>query len=451
MTKNKIKYVCVECKHSTAQWLGKCPRCNSWNTFHEELKTKLNTTQSNTKKPIPLGDITSVEEKRYSTGLIEFDRVLGGGFVKDSLTLIGGDPGIGKSTLLLQTCGNLARLNSEDKILYVTGEESESQIFLRSKRLNINEKNILVLNETSLDEITLSIKELKPAFLILDSIQTTISSEVNGSAGSLTQIKETTFEIMNLSKGLGVTSIIIGHVTKDGSLAGPKILEHMVDTVISFEQDKCEGYRVLRSIKNRFGSNSEVGIFQMGSRGLKEINMIKRTTTNNKFGSAWTTVLEGNRSLIIEIQSLVNENKTSYGKRICQGVDQTRVNILIAIIEKYLGISLSNFDIFINITEGISTKSSSIDLCIIASILSSYFLKPVDEKLLIIGEVGLTGSIAITPNIEKRLSHIKGQGFTELISNIRNKKAFSSSEIKYCKIENLQDLIEFQFPKKLAV
>jgi DNA repair protein RadA/Sms len=451
MTKIKIKYVCNECNYVSAQWLGKCPACSEWNTFQEESKNSLTIPSLALKKVIALDEITSVDEKRHSTGLYEFDRVLGGGFVKDSLTLIGGDPGIGKSTLLLQTCGNLSKLYSREKILYISGEESESQIYLRSKRLNILKKNIFILNETSLEDILSILKEIKPTFLILDSIQTTISREVKGSAGSIAQIKETTFELMNLSKRLGITSILIGHMTKEGHLAGPKILEHMVDTVINFELDKCEGYRVLRSIKNRFGSTSEVGIFQMSKVGLEEISTIIRNENSNKFGNAWTIVLEGNRSIFIEVQSLVNENKSSYGKRICQGIDQTKVNILIAIIEKYLNISLSNFDIFINITEGISTKSSSIDLCIIASILSSYFLIPINGNKIVFGEVGLTGSIRTTLNIENRLSEISGHGFTELVSRITNKKSIYNQDLEYCEINNLSQLVENLFPQKLAV
>ena len=446
----KTKHVCNECNYISTQWLGKCPACSEWNTFQEESKNVNAEKSKSLKKIKALAEITSVDEKRYSTGLYEFDRGLGGGVVKDSLTLIGGDPGIGKSTLLLQTCGNITKLYPDIKIVYISGEESESQIYLRSKRLNILKDNIFVLNETSLEDILMILKETKPTFLILDSIQTTISSEVKGSAGSIGQIKETTFELMNHSKNLGITSILIGHMTKDGHLAGPKLLEHMVDTVIHFELDSCEGHRVLRSIKNRFGTTCEVGIFQMSKEGLDQISTKKRNENSNRFGSAWTIVLEGNRSIFIEIQSLVNENKSSFGRRICQGVDQTKVNILIAIIEKYLNISLSSFDIFVNITEGISTKSSLIDLSIIASILSSYFLIPISANKIIIGEVGLTGSIRTNLNIEKRISEISSNGFTRLISNINSESILLESNLTLSEVSSLAQLVKNLFPQKLA-
>jgi DNA repair protein RadA/Sms len=449
MTKTKINYVCNECVYTSAQWLGKCPSCNSWNTFQEEIKSNNYSNKEKIKSVVPLNELSHIDEVRFSTGFDEFDRVLGGGIVKDSLTLLGGGPGIGKSTLLMQVCGNLSKLNKKNKILYITGEESETQVLIRSKRLKIDSNNILISNETNLENIKNLINQLKPTFLILDSIQTTISSEVNGAAGSLSQVKETIFEIMSISKSLGVTSIVIGHIVKDGSLAGPKILEHMVDTVVSFEIEKQNEYRILRSIKNRFGANSEVGIFEMNSDGLQEVKVIKRNRRTNNYGSAWSAVTEGNRIIFIEIQSLVNENKTSFGKRVCHGVDLIRVNLLIAIIEKYLNISLANFDIFINISEGISTKSASVDLCIISSILSSYLRKPVSNEILLIGEVGLTGFITPEKNLEKLVSHIKGQGFTSIFTGT-DSTLKEQQTIEFFKLNSLSMLASALFQQKWA-
>lgn len=445
MTKKKIKYVCFECKHSSLQWLGKCPSCNSWNSFQEESSSKTETS-STTAEPKRLTDIKSIRYERIETGLSELDKVLGGGFVVGSLTLLGGEPGVGKSTLLMQVCGRLTHLNRNKKLLYISGEETESQVFLRCTRLGIQNENIFILNETNLEDILLIVKKIKPAFLIIDSIQTTISSEIKSSAGSISQVKEVTFEIMNLSKSMDITTIVIGHVTKDGSLAGPKILEHMVDTVINLEINTINETRILRSSKNRYGGTREIGLFKMSSTGIIELDYIRQNKKTVGFGNAWSFISEGSRLIMIEVQSLVVENKHSSIKRVCQGVEISRLNILIAIIEKHLKISLSNFDIFLNISEGITTKSTSIDLCVIASILSSYFSASIKENYLLIGEVGLTGEVLEARNLEDFVPQLTKQGVNNILCS--NKKR--SKKINIHNIITINDLIQKVFHKKLA-
>ena len=357
MAKVKSVFTCSECGYQTAKWLGKCPDCQQWNSFVEEEVTKASKLAQKVSsvlggknsRPKNISEIENEKVQRYFTGINEFDRVMGGGVTYGSLTLIGGEPGIGKSTIIMEVCGKILSKYSDDKILYVSGEESESQVAERSKRLGVNSPNLYIYNETNWQKVLEQVKELKPKFLVLDSIQTTFSSEVDSAAGTLTQIREVTYEVMNYAKAYGLTCFLIGHVTKEGQIAGPKILEHMVDTVIYFEGDQLGQYRMLRVMKNRFGNTNEVGIFEMRETGLVEVSnpsqYFLEQSIPGAFGRSITCILEGSRALFVEIQALVVENKFAVGRRTTQGLDSNRVALLVAVIDKYFGLPLSYNDI----------------------------------------------------------------------------------------------------------
>lgn len=432
MAKIKSIFTCQTCSYTSPKWLGRCPDCQTWNSFEEGIQEGkpqlLKTTTGQGSSPKTISSINIEKFPRFHTGIKEFDRVMGGGVTRGSLTLIGGEPGIGKSTLLMEVCGNLLEKNEVKKILYVSGEESESQIAQRSKRLGITSESFYIFHETRWERVLESLKEIKPDFLVIDSIQTTVSGQLDSPAGSLSQIREVTYELMNQAKSLGLTCFVIGHVTKEGSIAGPKILEHMVDTVVYFEGDQHGQYRILRSIKNRFGNTNEIGIFEMSESGLREVENPSQyfldPSLTDSFGRSLSCVMEGSRVLFVEIQALVVENKFGTGRRVSQGLDNNRVALLVAVIDKYIGIPLSYNDIYVNIVGGLKLQGREADLSVVASLLSSYYSKSIPQDTLFLGEVGLTGEIRSIPMIESRLKEAAQMNYKKVITSVRASKEF---------------------------
>ncbi len=428
MAKIKTVFTCQECGFQTAKWLGKCPDCNKWNSFSEEESIKPSkaapkSISGRESRPKTINEIEHDDVHRYYTKIGEFDRVMGSGVTIGSLTLIGGEPGIGKSTLLMEVCGKLLKEYRDEKILYVSGEESESQVAQRSKRLGVENHGFYIFNETNWQKILEQVKQLKPKFLVLDSIQTTHSNQVESAAGTLTQIREVTYELMNYAKAYDLTCFLIGHVTKEGQIAGPKILEHMVDTVIYFEGDQLGQYRMLRVMKNRFGNTNEVGIFEMQESGLIEIKnpsqYFLEQSLPGSFGRSLTCILEGSRSLFVEIQALVIENKFAVGRRTTQGLDSNRVALLVAVIDKYFGIPLSYNDIYVNVVGGMKLSSRENDLSVMASLLSSYYQTSIPNDTIFLGEVGLTGEVRSVPMMEIRLKEISQMNYKRVITSKR--------------------------------
>ena len=442
MAKKKTLFECQACGFQSPRWLGKCTGCDQWDTmvelsdeqikFVQELQKA--TSHSTKSKAIPITDVTQENITRFSSGSKELDLVLGGGIVSGSLTLIGGSPGIGKSTLLLKIAGNLAQKNQN--VLYVSGEESAGQIKLRADRLDANYKELYLLAEINLQTIIKEIKSKKYNFIVIDSIQTLYSEETSSAPGSVTQVRTITFELMRIAKSMDIAIFIIGHITKDGSIAGPRVLEHMVDTVLYFEGDPNTELRLLRGFKNRFGSTNEVGIFEMAKEGLLDAqSMAGKFFNKTKLasGSALTVMMEGSRPIIIEIQALVSE---AYGhpKRSSTGFDNNRLNMLLALLEKKLDLPLGTYDVYINISGGIKLNEPSADLAIIASILSSYRDRELSAETLFLGEVSLTGEIREVSALNQRLKEIEMQGFTKAVvpskpTEKTNIKCFVANEV----------------------
>lgn len=449
MAKSKSKFVCQKCGYETVKWLGKCPDCGSFNTFAEEVvavpsKVRGIGIQSSV-RPQLLKDIKPVNEGRVSTGMGELDRVLGGGLVEGSLTLIGGDPGIGKSTLLLQICSHLGNLGK--KILYVSGEESPHQIKLRADRLNINSDNIKLLSETNIAVIDTAIINENPDFVIIDSIQTMYSEEAASAPGSVTQVRETTAKLMHISKGKGISVMIVGHVTKDGNIAGPRVLEHMVDTVLYFEGDKTASYRILRAVKNRFGGTNEIGVFEMGNDGLKEIlnpsAYMLADRPVNVSGTAITCSIEGSRPILIEVQSLVSYTTFNIPRRQATGSDFNRIIIIIAVLEKRAGLQLSSYDAYINLTGGIKVTEPAIDAAVAVAIASSYRNVPVDANTLVFGEIGLTGELRAVTEAKKRVQEAMKMGFkTCIVPRANFKEASTVKGIEVYFAQSVDELLE---------
>jgi len=424
MAKKKSLFECQACGFQSPRWLGKCTGCNQWDTLTEltneqikfvEESQKSSSRSPKTKQAISITEVKQENISRFSSGSKELDLVLGGGIVPGSLTLIGGSPGIGKSTLLLKIAGNLAK--EKRTVLYVSGEESSGQIKLRADRLNANEKDLYLLPEINLQTILQEIRSKNYSFIIIDSIQTLYSDETPSAPGSVTQVRTITFELMRVAKSLNIPIFIIGHITKDGSIAGPRVLEHMVDTVLYFEGDPNSELRLLRGFKNRFGSTNEVGIFEMSKNGLLDAEtMAGRFFNKEKLasGSALTVIMEGSRPIIIEIQALVSE---AYGhpKRSSTGFDNNRLNMLLALLEKKLDLPLGTYDVFVNISGGIKINEPSADLAIIAAILSSYRNRELSSETLFLGEVSLTGEIREISALAQRLKEIDTQGFKKAV------------------------------------
>lgn len=424
MVKLKSKYVCQACGYESSGYLGKCPSCNSWSSFVEELTNieKKDITNdiafNDSMVPIKLNEITTGMEMRTKVGISELDRVLGGGIVQGSLTLLAGDPGIGKSTLLLQVCGRLCALDK--KVLYVSAEESAGQIKLRAERLNIATDNLFIYPQTNFELIKKYILEINPDFVVIDSIQAVYTASMQSSAGSVSQIRECTNLLMGLAKNNNISVVIIGHVTKEGNIAGPKVLEHMVDTVIQFEGDKYKTYRILRSIKNRFGNTSEVGIFEMNSNGLSEVSnpnelFLKEYNQTQTPGSTIIVTNEGTRPLLVEIQALVGTTPYPTPRRIANGVDIGRVLQILAVLEKRIGLNLSKQDVYVNVIGGIDVTEPAADLGIALAILTCVRDVVFDAQTAIIGEIGLSGEIRAVNNIEKRIIEAQKLGFKKII------------------------------------
>jgi len=449
--KTKTIFVCQECGYESSGWLGKCPACNQWNTFVEET---LQDKSGSMSKPaanvqtVSLRDINVNKEERSSTGIRELDRVLGGGIVDGSLILVGGDPGIGKSTLLLQVC---EKIKTDKKILYASGEESIKQIKIRADRLGVNRPDILMLSETNFSLIERIIDEEKPGIVVIDSIQTVFSEQLSSAPGSVSQVREVTGALMRIAKSLGISIIIVGHVTKEGAIAGPRVLEHMVDTVLYFEGERHLSYRILRSVKNRFGSTNEIGIFEMRDTGLVEVDnpseMMLSGRSENVPGSAVVCSLEGTRPMLIEIQALVCATNFGMPRRMATGVDYNRITLLMAVLEKRVGLQLYNYDAYVNVVGGIKVDEPACDLGIIVAIASSFKNIPVRGDTVMIGEVGLTGEIRAVSQIDKRVMEAKRIGFKNCIipagnMNLIKRIQGAGSDINITAVENVQEALE---------
>ncbi|NMS91092.1 DNA repair protein RadA [Clostridioides difficile] len=449
MAKIKTKYVCQSCGYETAKWLGKCPECTKWNTFVEEVDQKSTKKEvfiidKSSSKPVSINSIESKEEERFTTDINELDRVLGGGIVKGSLVLVGGDPGIGKSTLLIQVSSNVANLGRT--VLYITGEESESQIKMRAKRLGINSENLYIFAENNLSIIESYLESVNPELIILDSIQTVFSPEISSAPGTVSQIKEGTSKFMKISKKMGISTFIVGHVTKEGSLAGPKLLEHMVDTVLYFEGERYNTYRLVRAVKNRFGSTNELGVFEMRDLGLVELDNPSKILISEKpkdvAGSVIISTVEGTRPMLLELQALVSPTSFGIPKRTSTGVDYNRVGMLLAVLEKRVGLQIQNQDVYINIVGGIKINEPSIDLGIAISVASSFRNIPIDEDIAVTGEVGLTGEVRAVSFIEKRISECKKLGFKKIVVPRSNYEVVKDTKgIEIWPVDNLRQAI----------
>lgn len=419
MAKKKTKFCCQSCGYESPKWLGRCPGCGEWNTFVEEVEivTKargaFQHSDTPSQKAIPIIDVETQEEPRVPTGMVELDRVLGGGIVPGSLVLIGGDPGIGKSTLLMQLSAILS--NKSHRVLYISGEESIKQTRLRASRLGVQTKELFIYAETDLEFIRHTIEEVAPKFIIVDSIQTVHHPKVTSAPGSVSQVRECTSELMKIAKTKGIATFLVGHVTKEGQIAGPRILEHMVDTVLYFEGERHHTYRILRSHKNRFGSTNEIAIFEMIQSGLKEVlNPSELFLEERSHGAAGSTVvasMEGTRPILVEIQSLVTPTSFNYPKRMATGVDPNRVQLLMAVLEKRMGMLLQAQDAYIKVAGGVKLDEPAIDLAVLTSIVSSFRNQPVNVTDVFIGEVGLTGEVRRVSRIEQRVQEAARLGF----------------------------------------
>ena len=430
MAKSKTIFVCSECGNESSKWLGKCPACNSWNTFYEQKVVETKSSGRNASnaekinnKPQTLNSYQAKETIRTSTGFNELDRVLGGGLVKGSLVLLGGEPGIGKSTLILQICD---KVKGEGKVLYVSGEESAEQIKMRADRLGINNDDILFLGETDIDIVNQAIIDINPKLVIIDSIQTMYSEEITAAAGSVSQVREITSQVMRVCKSRAITTIIIGHVTKEGNIAGPRVLEHMVDCVLYLEGERYFTYRILRGVKNRFGSTNEIGMFEMREEGMCEIynpsDILISEREDNPAGSCIVSCMEGTRPILVELQALTAQTIYGYPKRTANGIDYNRLALLIAVLEKRVGLQLGSQDVYLNVVGGLRINEPSIDLGIVLVTASSFKNVPIPKDMVIMGEVGLTGEIRRINTIEKRLKEAEKLGFKTCIIPESNKR-----------------------------
>lgn len=431
MAKIKSIYVCSECGYESPKWFGKCPGCGEWNTMDEQLPSTASVGRSNAgisvvNQIMALNDITENVEKRIKTGNNEFDRVLGGGIVIGSLVLISGDPGIGKSTILLQICQHLGE---KRRVLYVSGEESANQIKMRANRLGVTTDNLFILPQTDVSVIVESIKSEKPDVVIIDSIQTMVYEEIASSAGSVTQVRECTNIFMHTAKGLGIPIIVVGHVNKDGAIAGPKVLEHIVDTVLYFEGEKNYSYRILRGVKNRFGSTNEIGVFEMTGEGLKEVLnpslMMISGRPKNTSGTCVACIMEGTRPILAEVQGLVCATGFGTPRRMSTGFDYNRMSMLLAVLEKRAGYFFNNMDAYINVVGGLRLDEPAADLTVALSLVSSLKDKAVGDKVLAFGEVGLAGEIRAVSHCEQRVAEAYRLGFEKCIIPFHNYKSLT--------------------------
>ena len=436
--KAKTMFYCTECGNETAKWAGKCPACGAWNTIVEQPEKPKSLSKSTGKAPrtglsarraCPVTDLQSDEEIRFPTGMGELDRVLGGGAVKGSLVLVGGAPGIGKSTLMLQICSKLCEFS---KVLYISGEESEHQLKLRAKRLHVESEQLFVLSETSLGDLVDSVGAERPDVLIVDSIQTLYNDALDSPAGSVSQVKDCTMALMQLAKGQGITVFVIGHVNKEGSIAGPKVLEHMVDCVLYFEGDQHTSYRILRAAKNRFGATNEIGVFEMRDEGLVEVEnpseMLLSGRPDDAPGTCVTCVMEGVRPVLAEIQALLVTSAGGNPRRTSNGFDYNRAAMLLAVLEKRGGLKVSACDAYLNIIGGLSLDEPAADLAAILALASSYLDRPIPNDLVAIGEVGLTGELRTVNQLAQRISEVHRLGFRQCLIPAHRAEAFSAPE-----------------------
>ncbi len=447
MAKKKILFECQHCGLSTPKWMGKCTNCGAWDSFIElnehqqEVVKKIKSNTNTSTQAISINDIQESEVYRYSSLDKELDGVLGGGVVPGSLTLIGGSPGVGKSTLLLKVGSNIASLNKN--VLYVSGEESAGQIKLRANRLKSNQDSLYLLSEIRLEQILLEMENRKYDFLIIDSIQTIYSENISSAPGSVTQVRQVTFELMRIAKERDIAIFIIGHITKEGSIAGPRVLEHMVDVVLYFEGDSSQELRILRGFKNRFGATSEIGVFEMRQEGLVSATDISSRFFNRnseQAGSALTVIMEGSRPIILEVQALVSESHTANSKRQATGFDNNRLNMLLALLERKLEIPLSGYDVFINITGGIKITETAADLAILAAIISSFRDRAISKETVFIGEVSLVGDVREVYALDARLKEAQMQNISKALIS---KKPLEKTKMKTYIVDEVTKLLEW--------
>ncbi len=440
----KTRYVCQNCGFTTGKWMGRCPDCGQWNTIVEEKAPSRRTVIVNPSELLSLTEITTSEANRIKTGIGELDRVLGGGVVPGSAVLIGGDPGVGKSTLLLQTIDAITKV-TQGRGLYVSAEESQEQIKLRAERMGIQNPDILVLSETNLERVIETIEDTRPIFVVIDSIQTIYTETLDGAPGTVSQVRETSARLTMLAKTLGAAVFIIGHVTKEGTLAGPRVLEHVVDTVLYFEGDKDQTYRILRAVKNRFGPTNEIGVFEMTDSGLREVTnpseiFLSEHTTMTP-GTSLTVTLEGTRPLVVEIQALVSPTVFGMPRRTSIGIDLNRVNLLIAVLEKVGGLSLGVADVYVNVVGGLRIYETGVDLAVLSSIVSSFWGTPLPEGTVFIGEVGLTGEVRKVHQALSRLKEAEKIGLKRCVLP-EGSIAENTTKVKLITIKTLNDLLE---------
>lgn len=452
MAKPKTVFFCTDCGNEVLRWQGQCPACGAWNTIVErpaEPKSKTPKSASGRRegsvgfaRPRPIREVETTDELRFETGMNELDRVLGGGAVKGSLVLVGGAPGIGKSTLMLQICDNLCRFAN---VLYVSGEESERQIKLRAERLRVHGEGLYLLAETNLENVMEAVDELKPDVLIVDSIQTLYNGDLTTSPGSVGQVKDCTLALMNLAKGSGITVFVIGHINKEGSIAGPKVLEHMVDCVLYFEGEQQTTYRILRAAKNRFGATNEIGVFEMADTGLTEVpnpsEMLLEGRPMDTPGTCVTCAMEGVRPVLAEVQALLTPTASNNPRRMVSGVDFNRTMLLLAVLEKRGGLLVHSCDAYVNVVGGLELGEPAVDLAAVIALASSFRDKSVPGDLAAIGEVGLTGELRSVNNINQRLSEVRRLGFTKCVIPARCGKVVAPDGLQLIKVRNIREVL----------
>ena len=451
MVKKKTIFICQQCGYQSPKWLGKCPSCNNWNSMIEELKPTKGACFLNLgfeSMPKSINDIKSGEHERLDTGIMELNRVLGGGIVRGSITLISGAPGIGKSTLLLQAASNIA--DKYEKVLYVSGEESEEQIKMRGDRLNSLSNNLYVISETNLDKIESHIEKNKPTFVVIDSIQTLFKEYVSSAPGSVSQVRETSNHIMRIGKSNSISFFIVAHVTKQGELAGPRVLEHIVDTVLSFEGERTEEFRILRTVKNRFGTTSEIGVFEMAEHGLRQISNPSAAFLGErdfqKEGSIVIGIMEGRRPILVEIQALVSETRAVIPRRTAVGVDISRLNLILAVLEKKIKIPFYNCDVYANVVGGLKLEGTFGDLGLALALISSSKSKEMSlDNLLAVGEVGLTGEIRPVSFCDRIVSEAEKMGFKNILIPSRNKEKINNKKINIIGVSSLKESLNKVF------
>ncbi|MDF2869643.1 MAG: repair protein RadA [Anaerocolumna sp.] len=445
MAKLKNVFFCTECGYESTKWMGQCPACKTWDTFAEEPPLKKGEKSRSTgllPEPQLLSAVNSTESNRVTTGLEEMDRVLGGGIVVGSLVLVGGDPGIGKSTLLLQICKELT--DKQHRVLYISGEESLHQIKMRADRLGIFKGELLLLSETNLDNIEVIINKNKPEIVIIDSIQTMYKEEIGAAPGSVSQVRETTSVLMHMAKGLNISIFIVGHVTKEGVVAGPRLLEHMVDTVLYFEGENKASYRILRAVKNRFGSTNEIGVFEMMDQGLREVTnpseYMLQGKPEDEPGSVVAASMEGTRPILVEVQALVCQTNFNMPRRTAAGTDYNRVNLLMAVLEKRIGLQMASMDAYVNVAGGMRINEPALDLGIVLAILSSYRNLSLDSRTICFGEIGLTGEVRGVSMADQRVAEAEKMGFTVCILPKTNADAIKKTGMKLIGVKNIREL-----------